>query len=343
MTIATKAFSAIGPKVFTPQGPIGSSGFAFPQFDYGEVVMGDKEAEYVQIELIVEAACTLNQGDFLVWDASFAAGQALAGVSSHIPGSGVGTLFLGGRIGDTASAPAAGNVWSFTFAPGVYSVWAQRFGVSAGSWGTITAQGDTAFTTATASRLGALASAGTNGATIPNVFSMPTSITFTATTTLGSNILTACASAAGLLVKGVRKGQAVSTTNLPAGCVIQSVDGNTITLRNTLNTAGPNATATGTSQTITVNLTSMWATFSNVAGSANVMKVDGVYGMIPNMTLSGTGVGSSSLLQSIVGNPGNLTANVSVANTAVEATPVLVTGTGYVETMLRLPYVSVQS
>lgn len=343
MSIANKAFGAIGPKVFSPEGPLGAnSQFPFPQFDFGEVVMGDKESQFIYLQLVVEASITLNQGDFLVWDNTFTAIQALAGASQLTPGSGVGTFFLGGRFGDPAAAPNAnaGNLWSFTFAPGVYGVWAQRFGVSAGNWGTITAQADTAFSTAVAGQLAALASAGTHGATIPNVFTSPTSLTFTGATTSGSNVLTGIAPLLGNLMKGLKKGLPITGTGLNAGCTIADISGSTITLANRLNSAGPNATASATGITFTVDFTACWATFTT---GLFTMNVDGTQGMIPNSTLSGTGVGTSAILTSIQGNPGQQVANVTVANTATEATPVLVTGAGYIETMLRLPYVSVQS
>jgi hypothetical protein len=339
MTIASKAFGAIGPKIFSPEGPLGaSSQFPFPQFDFGEVVKGDKESEFIYLQLIVEASLTLNQGDVLIWDNTFSASVAVAAAGAAVVGSGVGTFFLGGRFGDPASAPNAnaGNIWSFTFAPGVYGVWAQRFGASLVNYtGGITAQGDTSFTTATAGAIGALAAAGTHGATIPGIFPAASSVVFTATTTSGSNVLTVVSSGRGLV-----KGMPVSGAGLSAGCFIADIGAGTVTLGNTLNTLGPAATATSSAVTITANNGAMWATFVTGALTA---KVSGVFGVYPNATISGTGVPGSTELISIAGNPGNQTATLNAAFTATEATPVLLTATNYVEGFLRLPSVTVQS
>jgi hypothetical protein len=338
MTIASKVFGAIGPKVYTPDGPLGTSGNTpLGAFDFGEVVFGDKESQFIFLQFNAPSAVTINQGDVMVWDDSFSAAIAVAAASQHVPGSGVGTFYLGGRYGDPAAAPNAnaGNIWSYTFTPGVWGIWVQRFGASLVNYGTITAQADTTFTTATFGQVSALATAGTHGATIPNMFAAAASLTFTATTTLGSNVLTAVSG-----IRGIVKGMSISATNLPAGCFIQDITGATIVVGNTLNSAGPNATATGATQTITAYNGSCWATFATGALTA---KVSGTYGVYPNATVTGTGIASSTLLSSITGNFGNLTANLSVATTAAEATPVLLTASIYVEGFLRLPYISVQS
>jgi hypothetical protein len=352
MSIAKIAFGAIGPKIFIPEGPLGTnSQFPFPQFDFGEVVMGDKESQYVYLQLNVTSAMTMNQGDVLVWDNSYSASPALAAASQAVVGSGVGTFFLGGRFGDPASAPnanagfmspLAGNAgWSFTFQPGQYAIWAQRFGSSLVNYtGGVTAQGDTTFTTAVAGSVGALASAPTHGATIVGMFPAASSIAFTCTTTAGSNILTAVAAPAGNALKGIVKGMPVQLAGVPVGSFILDFGADTITLGNSLNSAGPNATATGTAIAATASNGAMWATFASGAFSA---KVSGQFGVYPNATLTGTGVGTGAIVNSFVGNPGSLTLNVSVAFTATETTPVLLTATNYVEGFLRLPIVTAQS
>lgn len=337
MTISIEQYTALGARIYTPEGPFGSAGNTpLGSQALGTVTRGDAGGEFIFLQFIVEASVTMNQGDFLVWDCTFDAVQSNAAASFHTPGSNVGTFFLGGRFGDPgANISGQGDQWSYTFAPGVYGIWAQRSGCSLANYtGGITAQGDTSFTTSTAGALGALASAGTHGATVPNVFSCLATIPFTGTTTNASAIITAVSSAAGNGVKGLRKGMALASgSGVPAGAYIVDISGSTVTM-------SAAATSGSSGASLSAYNGAFWATFAN---ASKVMSAASLYGVYPNATLSGTGVGSSAVINSITGIPGAYTVNVSVASSSAESTPVLVTASNYVEAMLTWPYISVQS
>src|SRR5271165_5797404 len=133
MTISNFQFEGVGGRTFTPEGPYGAAGQTpLPSFKPGAVVAGDSEAELTFLLFPVTAAVTLNQGDLLVWDNSYAASQTsfVFATAGYPAGADVGAFFLGGRVGDVAAAPAAGNQFSYTFSPGVYGIWVQRAGTS---------------------------------------------------------------------------------------------------------------------------------------------------------------------------------------------------------------------
>jgi hypothetical protein len=126
----------IGPHEYSPEGPFGTVGnFPIPSTKPGQVVIGDSEGAFTFVTLAVPAAVTYNQGDFFCWDNSYNAGPVgeIIAASEYFPGTSVGTLFLGGQVpmlASTIPGSIPGNIWSFTFQPGVYGVWIQRYGTS---------------------------------------------------------------------------------------------------------------------------------------------------------------------------------------------------------------------
>jgi hypothetical protein len=261
------------------------------------------------------------------------AAQSLAAATQAVPGSGVGTFFLGGRRGDPAVG--SGNVWSYTFTAGqTYGIWVQRAGGSLCNFtGGITAQGDTAYTTATAGALGALASGGTHAATVQNVFSALATNTFTANTTNGSVYLTNISA-----TKSLSVGQTLSGTGIPNGAYIVDINGTLGSI-----TMSAAATATNTSTTITSYLHTVYTTAAAASG-ATQLQVANVAGIYPNQTVTGTNV--SSLITSITGNPGAYIINLATATTgAVPSGTALTTNSTmtYIEGMLRWPYISAQT
>jgi len=354
MTIATRQYEGIGARMYLPEGPFGAAGQTpFPSFQPGTVVAGAYESEFVYIYMAVEASMTVNQGDVFCWDNSYYGGPTINGSAQQVLGMGVGTAYFGGRFGDTGSGNVSvvagntgpqtggnasqGNIWQYVFAtPGVYGIWVQRSGASViNTTGGVTALSDTVYTTTTAGSIGFLASGATHAATIANLWGVATTIAFTGTTTASSAIITSVLSTAGTAVVGLTKGQALSSsTQIAVGSYIVDIQGSTITMN-------INCLAAGTAQAQTANNAAYWATFTNASKTQAIVGYP--YGVFPNSSLSGTGVGASCVLSSVSGNPGSLVATVSVASSAAEATAVLVTGTKYTEGMLRWPYIASQT
>lgn len=328
MTIATLQFEAVGGHIFTPEGPYGASGNTpLASFKYGTVAAGDAESEYVFLQFAPVASVTMNQGDVLVWDNSYNCVLSATGTAAHPFGASVGTLFLGGRVGDPAAAPAAGNVWSFTFAPGVYGIWVQRAGTSICNIATINAQSKPANTTAVAGQLNQPATALVASMGVVGLWSAPLSVAFTGTTAVGSTVLTAVTSN-----KDLVKGQTLSGTGVPAGAVITDIQGGTVTMSLAATAAG--------AVTITAANNSTFVTTTNL--SANLTNVTSIAGIYPNQTIAGTGIPASTTIVSITGNQAPYTITMSAAATAT-ANNINATTTIYYEAFLRWPYIGVQN
>ena len=327
MTIALSQFDAVGARTYQPEGPYGAAGQTpLPGFKVGSVISGDNEAEFTFLLFPVTASVTLNQGDLLVWDNSYNASQtSFVFVTGGYPaGADVGTFYLGGRVGDPAAAPNAGNVWSFTFTPGVYGIWVQRSGTSLAKTGTITTQATQAVTTSTASQV-AYATGASHYQNITGIFSAPTSWAFTGTTTTGSSVLTGVSSCIGLV-----KGQTLSGTGVVTGAIITDIQGSTVSM-------SLPATASG-SVTITAANNSTYVT--TTSGSNVLTNVTSIAGLYPNQTIAGTGIPGSTTIVSISGNvAGSYTITMS-ANATATANNINATTSGYIETFLRWPYLS---
>lgn len=319
MTIALYTIDPMagGARVYTPEGPYGTVGnFPLPAFKPGQVVVGDGEAEFVFLTLAVPAALTMNQGDFLIWDNSYNAGQLseIQVAGEYMVGSAIGTFFLGGQVPQLqASIPGSipGNVWSYTFAPGVYGIWAQRYGTSLIN--ALVKSSTTLINPNSVATKGQITFAATQAATtlvsagIGQIGTCPLSKTFTANTVNGSAVLTAV-NTAKFLVKGMQ----VTGTGIPAvsatvpGTFILDIQGSTVTLSQL-------CTSTNTGSTITA-LNSQ-TTGNTVNGSKQITNVPQIPGLYPNQIITGTGVASLTI-QSIMGTPGNYTINLTTAATA---------------------------
>lgn len=326
MTISIAQFEGLAARVYTPEGPYGAAGQTpLPSYAPGDVVAGKAEAEFTFVLFPVTAAVTLNQGDLLVWDNSYTASQSsfVFATAGYPLGTDVGTFFLGGRVGDPAAAPAAGNQWSYTFGVGVYGIWVQRAGTSLAKTGTITTQATQAVTTSTVSQV-AYAAGATHFQNINGIYSCFTSFTFTGTTTTGSTVLTAVSNCVGLV-----KGQTLSGTGVATGAVITDIQGSTVTMSLA-------ATANG-SVTITAANNSTFVTTTN--GSPVLTNVTSIAGIYPNQTIAGTGIPGSTTIVSITGNAAPYTITMS-ANATATANNINATTTGYIETFLRWPFLS---
>lgn len=331
MTIAKIQFEGVGARMYLPEGPYGASGqFPFPSFAEGTVVAGDDEAEFVFLKFNVIAALTINQGDVLIWDNGYLAVQSATGSGAHPFGASVGTFFLGGRVGDPAAAPNAGNVWSYTFAPGVYGIWVQRAGTSLLNCATTNAQTKPINTTAVAGQVNAPSAALAGSMGLTGISPAPTSWAFTANTVSGSAVLTATAAAKG----GLQKGQQLSGTGIATGATILDINGPLITMSLA-------ATATNSAQTITATNSVALATTTN--GSPVLTNVTTIAGLYPNQTIAGTGIPGSTTIVSIVQiGAGNYSITMS-ANATATANNIAITGSIYIEALLRWPQVTVQN
>jgi len=332
MTIAYWQYEAIGGRQYAPEGPFGAAGQSpLPNFRPGEVVGGDGEGEFVYLLFSPAAAVTVNQGDWLTWDATYQAVLTpVAATGSLDFNVNVGTFFLGGRVGDPAAAPSAGNAWSFTFpTAGVYGIWVQRSGTSLMKLTAITSQGTAIRTSATAGALAQATVATAMG--ITGAGSAAFSHTFTANTTNGSTLLTGVTTA-----KALQIGATVSGTGITNGSVITDIQGSTVTISIA-------ATATNTGTTITVLIgggtASTYCTTTN--NSPILTNVTSIAGLYPNQSITGTGIGASAVIVSITGNNAPYTITASVNSTAT-ANNIALTASGYYEGYLRWPYVNQQ-
>lgn len=326
MAIAYVQFEGVGGRVYAPEGPFGAAGnFPLLSFKPGSVVGGDAEGEFVYLLFSPVTSVTLNQGDALVWDQSFIAVQSATGAGAHPFGACVGTLFLGGRVGDPA-AITPGNAWSWTFTPGTYGIWVQRAGTSLLNLASINVQTKPINTTAVAGQLNQPSSPLAGSMGIQGVYSTLSTATFTANTTNGSATLTNVSA-----TKGLEIGVSLSGTGIATGAIITDIQGSTITMSLA-------ATATNSAQTMTWARGTFFCTTTN--GSPVLTNVTTIKGVYPNQTLTGTGVSGTVL--SISGNSAPYTITMS-ANASASANNISVAATGYYEAFIRWPYVTSQN
>ena len=335
MAIASRQWEAIGSRIYVPEGPFGlvgtTSALNGPTFNYGDVVDGNCESEFIYLKFSPVSSVTYNEGDVFVWDSSLMAVPAKLGAAYHSLGSHVGTLFFGGREGDPASnLKGQGNIWSYTFAPGTYGIWLQRAGRSVVNFTTITAQADPASTTATLGSVSALASAPSNSATINGLYSAVQSFTFTATDAVGSSQLTAVSDTNKLEI-----GMLLSGTGIPSATYITDIQGPTVYMSNQATSANSGTTVTakkGTFYGVTVN----GSPLITVTGPP----MGGILGVFPNATLTGTGVARFNRVWiSAIGNVYTIT--LSANCTATNASPgTSIAATQYVEGFLSWPWIN---
>ena len=329
MSIAIAQYEAVGGRVFTPEGPYGVAGNTpLPSFKVGSVVGGDCESEYTFLLFPVYTSRTVNQGDFIVWDNSYQA-QVLSDVfltAGYPLGADVGAFFLGGRSGDPAAWPSAGNLWSYTFpTPGIYGIWVQRAGTSIGNWGTITTQATQPVSTIVVGQIASAAGA-THFQNITGLWSTVAARTFTGTTLTGSAVLTAIAALT--LGTGLEIGMTLSGAGIPNGAVIVDFQGNTLTM-NVVATAAGAVTITATKGTA----------FITTVNTSAVVTSPTISGFYPNALLTAVGVaGGAATIVSITGNAAPYQITLSGVSTA--SATVTATASKYIETFLRWPYLS---
>jgi hypothetical protein len=322
MAIASRQWDLIGAHIYAPEGPFGLVGTTpQPTFNFGDVVDGNNESEFVFLKFSPGTVAIYNQGDVFVWDASMIAVPAKLGAAYHAWGSHVGTIFFGGRVGDPATVKGQGTNWSYTFQPGTYGIWVQRAGAAVVNYTTITSQISQSFTTATAGSLSALASGAVGSEGLQGIFSSLSTFTFTATDTSGSSQLTAVSDTNKLEI-----GMTLSGTGIPNGAYITDIQGATVYM----NVA---ATSTNAGTTVTAKLGTFWGTTVNGSPLITTPNLPGVF---PNATLTGTGVAGTVV--SIGGTPGNYTVTLSANCTA--AGTVSIAATQYVQGFLSWPFVS---
>ena len=339
MVIAYREYEGIGGKIFAPDGPYtsitGNQGaIPAPNWALGTIVAGDSEGEFAYLQLAVTASLTLNQGDVLTWDRGYNAAPLVTPTAAGGLGGilvDVGTFFLGGRIGDPAAVLGQGNLWSYTFSPGIYYIWAQRAGTSAVKCGTITTQATNTVSTATAGQIAQITQSG-HAVVLQGVATAPQSQTFTGTTTNGSTSITAVTPINGVAIYGLERGDVLTGTGIataPAP-VITDIQGSTIIM-------SAAATASGT-VTITASTQQFVASGAN-GGTTLTSTQSALSNIFPNQTLNGTGV-SALTISSITGSPGNWTINLSGGTLSSGATNATYTATGYYLGYVRWPYVN---
>jgi hypothetical protein len=329
MTIAISQFDALGARTYLPEGPYGAAGQTpLPSFKPGSVISGDAEAEFTFVLFPVYASRTVNQGDFIAWDNTYQANvlSDVFATTGYPVGTDVGSFYLGGRSGDPASWPNAGNYWSYTFAtPGIYGIWVQRAGISVGNWGTITTQATQTVSTSTVGQV-ASATGATHFQNITGLSSSPNSWTFTATTVSGSTALTGISALT--LGTGLELGLTLSGTGIANGTTILDFQGSTLTM----NTA---ATASGT---VTITAKKGTCFITTVSGSP-VVTSPTINGLFPNALLTAVGVaGGASTIVSISGSAAPY--SITLAGNSTASATVTATASKYIESFLRWPYLS---
>jgi hypothetical protein len=330
MAIASFQMEGLGARTYLPEGPFGAAGQTpLPSFKPGAVVAGDCEAEFVYLTFEPTASVTINQGDWFAWDHTYVGVLSPVAAAASLPfGANVGTFFLGGRVGDPAAAPAAGNVWSYTFTAGVYGIWVQRSGTSLMNVATINAQSKAMNTTAVAGQMNQPSAALANSMGIVGAWTAPLTQTFTATTVTGSAILTVVSA-----TKGYAIGMKITGTGIPSSTVIRDIQGSTVTISNAATASGSAVTMTATNSAADVTTTTSSAVLTNVTS---------INGLYPNQTITGTGISASTTIVSITGNQAPYTITMSAVATAT-ANNIAVVGTIYYEGFLRWPYAGVQN
>ena len=336
MTIATFQFEDIGAHVYGPEGPFGAGGNT-PQasFKPGDTISGDNGAEFLYVLLNATVAMTLNQGDLVCWDNTMVASRTgeISVANEYDIGLNVGTVFLGGRVADAGTLPAAGNQWSVTLAVGQYAIWVQRAGASLANINATTTPAIPSTIGGTKGRMTFLAVPTKSNAIAPgSIGFMPTSKTFTADTLAGSTTLLNAN-----VGKFLQKGMIVTGTGIPAATtspstVIIDINGPIITM-------SAAATATGTGVTITALANSTSGTTLNT--SPVLTAVQSIVGFYPNQTIAGTGIPASTTILSISGGGlGGYSITMS-ANATASASNISFTTTAmpnYGEVMLNWPY-----
>lgn len=326
MTIARAKSDLIGPRTFAPEGPYQTANWPLQEFSPGDWFRGDGESKFVFVTLPIVTSTTLNQGDWLVWDNSYAAVQSQTGAGVHAFGASVGTVYFGGRVATANASISAGNIWSITLAPGVYGIWVQTFGVSLANIATVNAQTKPLNTTAVNGQTNAPAVALAGSMGIINAFSCPTSNTFTATTVTGSVNLTAVSQCKGLVI-----GQTITGTGIPTGAIIKDIQGSIVVISIA-------ATASASGVTMTAANNSFVCTTTN--GSPTLTNVNSIAGLYPNQTVAGTGIVGT--IVSIFGNAAPYSILMS-ANSTATANNIAATTAVYVETFLKHPQIGVQN
>lgn len=345
MTIAKMQYEAIGAHTYTPEGPYGAAGQTpLPSQAFGVVVDGDAGSEFIFVQYAPTTTVTFNQGDFFFWDNNFFAFPVVSGaaVNATPVGTGMGALYLNGRVGDPASSATVttptvgpvGNTWSYTFAAGnLYGIWLQRAGTSLGNFSVVTTQSATPSTTATAGSLATpTASTHFSSFTVGTVSWQKTSITATASAVSGSTQLTTIVPALGTAITQIAKGMYASGTSVPNGAYVVDVNGTNGSI--TLSAA---VTGTISAGTITFSNNVAWGSVTN--GSNLITGVASIPGVYPNQTITGTNIPGSTTITAISGLPGNYTIVMS-ANATGTSGPQSNATTGYYETMLSWPTVS---
>ena len=326
MSIASRQWDLIGAHIYAPEGPyglVGTPNLSGPTFNFGDVVDGNNESEFVFLKFSPVGVVTYNQGDVFVWDSSMIAVPSKFGAAYHSMGSHVGTIFFGGRVGDPATVKGQGTSWSYTFQPGTYGIWVQRAGASVVNFTTITSQATAAITTATLGSLSAVAP-GAGSESVQGIYSALLSFTFTATDTSGSAQLTAVSD-----TNKLELGMTLSGTGIPNGAYITDIQGATVYM-NAL------ATSTNAGTTVTAKKGTFWGTTVNGSPLITSPNLPGIF---PNATLTGTGVAGTVV--SITGTAGNYTVTLSANCTA--AGTVSIAATQYVEGFLSWPFISAQN
>ena len=326
MTISRFKSDLIGPRAFAPEGPYQTANWPLQEFSPGEVTWGDGESRFVFVTLPIPVATTLNQGDFVVYDNSFAAVQSQTGAGVHAFGASVGTVYFGGRVATANASVSAGNVWSITLSPGVYGIWVQVYGICVANIATVNLQSKPMNTTAVLGRADqpAVALAGSMG--IVGAFSCPLSNTFTATTVTGSVNLTAASQNKGLVI-----GQTLSGAGIATGTIIKDIQGPIVVMSLV-------ATASASGVTVTAANNSFVCTTTNA--SPTLTNVTSIAGLYPNQTVTGTGI--AGVIVSIFGNAAPYSILMS-ANSTATANSISATTSGYIEAFIKTPYIGVQN
>jgi len=332
MTIAKIAFPGVGARTYIPEGPYGLAGVGpFASYDAGEANDGDKEANYVFVKLGVTGPLTLNQGDVLVWDASFTAVQSTTGAGSHPIGASVGTFYLGGRVPPetVGGGPYPLPTFSYTFPlAGMYGIWCQRAGASLLNCVT-NSPGVAIGTTATLGRVDAPGTPLVGSMGIAGMWVAKNTFTFTGTTATGSNTLSSVSSNQSLTI-----GQSLSGAGIPAGAYITDIQGPSVIM---------SAAATANGSGVTITAKDLVTQGMTTTGSPIVTGVPNLPIIFPNQTIAGSGIPAATTILAISGQAPNYTLTLSQNATATSASPVALTASGYVQAMLKTPYIGTQN
>jgi hypothetical protein len=254
MTVATYQTLNFGANPAIIDGPSTlGSGVIVPNYKLGHVSYGDCESEYVYVKLTLAAPTIVIPGQAYWLDDDYNA-----------------TLL------STASSPRGAKVViacanSVTALPaGAYFMWCLRSGQFPVAAVTITVAvtaGGVAETSATAGSINTPAAAATVGSKlIVGLYYTKAPATFTATTTVGSAVLTGPFTGVST-ASGPFAGAAIAGTGIPASTIIQSIQvaGNVVQSITMGNAAGAlvNATASGSAIVVTPTLMGearvMWA------------------------------------------------------------------------------------